>query len=253
MVFKIENTDVAEHIFYGWEETMIWSCLQNVMGCIYGDSVKRPVSAMAMLGDFAFLGGKPDKEVLSYGLGQSKKDVMILVPCGGEWGNLIKECYGMGAKKVVRYAFKKEPDVFEKEKLQKAVALLSDEYTLKMVDEELFWRCKDLDWCKDFTVQYADYEMYKKYGLGALILKNGEIVSGASSYSGYLGGIEIEVDTRADFRRKGLAFACGAKLILECLNRGWYPSWDAQNLWSAALAEKLGYRLDYAYTAYEII
>ena len=159
----------------------------------------------------------------------------------------------MGAKKVVRYAFKKEPDVFEKEKLQKAVALLSDEYTLKMVDEELFWRCKDLDWCKDFTVQYADYEMYKKYGLGALILKNGEIVSGASSYSGYLGGIEIEVDTRADFRRKGLAFACGAKLILECLNRGWYPSWDAQNLWSAALAEKLGYRLDYAYTAYEII
>ena len=86
----------------------------------------------------------------------------------------------------------------------------------------------------------------------AVILKDGEPVSGASSYSGYLGGIEIEIDTREDCRRKGLATACGAKLILECLRKGWYPSWDAQNLWSVALAEKLGYHFSHAYTAYEI-
>ena len=49
-----------------------------------------------------------------------------------------------------------------------------------------------------------------------------------------------ETDTREDHRRKGLAYACGAKLILECLERELYPSWDAQNMWSVALAEKLG-------------
>ena len=65
-------------------------------------------------------------------------------------------------------------------------------------------------------------------------------------------GIEIEIDTREDHRRKGLAYACGAKLILECLKRGLYPSWDAQNKWSVALAEKLGYHFDHEYTAYEI-
>ena len=65
-----------------------------------------------------------------------------------------------------------------------------------------------------------------------------------------MGGIEIE--TREDYRRKGLAYICGAKLILECLKREWYPSWDAQNKWSVSLAEKLGYHFAYEYTAYEV-
>lgn len=52
--------------------------------------------------------------------------------------------------------------------------------------------------------------------------------------------------------RQGLAFACGARLILECLQRGLYPSWDAQNEGSLALARKLGYHFDHAYTAFEI-
>ena len=84
-------------------------------------------------------------------------------------------------------------------------------------------------------------------------MKEGEPVSGASSYSSYAGGIEIEVDTREDCRRKGLAYICAAKLILECLERGWYPSWDAQNKESVALAEKLGYHFDYEYVAYELM
>ena len=83
-------------------------------------------------------------------------------------------------------------------------------------------------------------------------MKGEEIVAGASSYSGYQGGIEIEIDTKEAYRRQGMAYACGARLILECLERGWYPSWDAQNLWSVALAQKLGYHFEHEYTAYEI-
>lgn len=108
------------------------------------------------------------------------------------------------------------------------------------------------EWCKDWVAQYRDYDTYRKYGLGAVILKDGEPVSGASSYSGYIGGIEVEIDTREDHRRRGLTLVCGAKLIVECLERGWYPSWDAQNKWSVSLAEKLGYHFDHEYTAYEV-
>lgn len=82
--------------------------------------------------------------------------------------------------------------------------------------------------------------------------QNGLIVSGASSYSRYLDGIEIEIDTREEYRRKGLAYICGAKLILECLKRNLYPSWDAHNPASIALAEKLGYHFSHAYQAVEI-
>ena len=65
-------------------------------------------------------------------------------------------------------------------------------------------------------------------------------------------GIEIEIGTMEAYRRQGLAQVCGAKLILECMERGLYPSWDAQNRWSVALAQKLGYHFDQAYPAYEI-
>ncbi|MNI84792.1 GNAT acetyltransferase [compost metagenome] len=82
------------------------------------------------------------------------------------------------------------------------------------------------------------------------VLHKGLQVAGASSYSVYNEGIEIEIDTKPEFRNRGLATACGAKLILECLERGLYPGWDAQDLRSVALAEKLGYHMDYPYTTY---
>ncbi len=88
-----------------------------------------------------------------------------------------------------------------------------------LIDEALFSYCKKTFWCRDFVAQYDTYDMFRKYGLGVLILKDGIPVSGASSYSGYLTGIEIEVDTLPEYRRKGLATICGARLILECLKR----------------------------------
>ena len=78
----------------------------------------------------------------------------------------------------------------------------------------------------------------------------GAPVAGAGSYCVYDGGIEIEIDTREDHRRRGLASACGARLILECLDRGLYPSWDAHDLRSVSLAEKLGYRSAGPYKTY---
>ena len=68
----------------------------------------------------------------------------------------------------------------------------------------------------------------------------------------YNEGIEIEVDTVEEERRKGLATAASAALILRCLDEGLYPSWDAQNIISVHLAEKLGYEYDHEYTAYEV-
>ena len=46
------------------------------------------------------------------------------------------------------------------------------------------------------------------------------------------------------------ATAAGAGLILACLDRGWYPSWDAQNKESLGLAEKLGYHFSHEYLVY---
>lgn len=107
-------------------------------------------------------------------------------------------------------------------------------------------------WSEDLCSQYKDFDDYKEAGIGVAAVHYGSLFSGASLYTVYQGGIEIGIDTRPDYRRKGLATACGAKLILECLNKKLYPSWDAHDLRSVALAEKLGCHLDRKYVAFEV-
>lgn len=239
-------------LFKDWEETLIWSCLQNIMGNIYVDNIYCPESAMAMLGDFCFFAGKVNQHLILYKPEDCKQNFMIMVPQNEEWEKMIEKCYKENAHKVVRYAFKKEEDIFDRKKLKQIVENLPSEYQIRKVDASLFMQCKNIDWCKDFVSQYNSYAEYNKYGAGILILHNGIIVSGASSYSGFINGIEIEVDTKEEYRRKGLASVASAALILECLKRGWYPSWDAQNKWSVGLALKLGYKYSHEYVAYEI-
>ena len=53
-----------------------------------------------------------------------------------------------------------------------------------------------------------------------MVLWEGMPVAGASSYSVYREGIEIEVQTLPAHRQKGLARAASAALILECLRQG---------------------------------
>lgn len=238
----------AAEIFGDWKETLIWSCLQGVMGEVHtnGDS------AMAILGDFAFYAGTPSEKLVCFKPDSCQQDFIIMIPQNDEWAELIEKCYGEKAKKVTRYAIKKEKDVFDKEKLQQVTEQLPKGYELRLLEEDAFKQCKENKWANDLVSQFKDYETYKKLGMGAVILKDGKLVAGASSYSRYNEGIEIEIDTKKDHRRKGLAYICGAKLILECLERDLYPSWDAQNMWSVGLAEKLGYHYSHSYTAYEV-
>lgn len=105
----------------------------------------------------------------------------------------------------------------------------------------------------DFVSAFESKEKYLQIGRGMVILKDGQIVSGASSYTRYKEGIEIEVDTIEAERRKHLATIACSALILNCLEEGLYPSWDAQNINSVRLAEKLGYEFDHEYVAYEVV
>lgn len=252
MVYEITDTRNVSSLFGKWEETLIWSCLQGVMGKIYADDLNNPTAAMAMIGDFTFFAGKPNIELVSYKPDWCIQNFMIMIPQNESWKNLIIDFYGKKATFISRYAIKKEPDIFDKKKLEKAVASLPEQYILSMIDERLYQMCKAESWSADLVSQFPNYENYCKLGLGAVICKENIIISGASSYSRYKEGIEIEIDTREEYRRKGFAYVCGAKLILECLKRNLYPSWDAHNKGSVALAEKLGYHYSHTYTAIEI-
>ena len=252
MLYEITDTSKAAALVGSWEETLIWSCLQGIMGKLYGDDPAAPTSAMAMIGDFTFFAGKPDIECVSCKPDWCNRNFMIMVPQTRRWTDMILHVYGDKAAVISRYATKKEPHTFHKETLEAAVASLPEGCRLSMIDEPLYRQCKSEKWSADLVSQFPDYDTYRKLGIGAVITRGNTILSGASSYSRYKEGIEIEIDTREEYRRRGLAYICGAKLILECLKRNLYPSWDAHNKGSLALAEKLGYQYSHTYTAIEI-
>ena len=122
MIYEIINTASVSSLFAQWEETLIWSCLQGTMGKIYADDLNNPTAAMAIIGDFTFFAGKPNIEIVSYKPNWCTQNFMIMVPQNENWQNTITHFYGEKAKIVSRYATKKEPDIFDKEKLQKAIA-----------------------------------------------------------------------------------------------------------------------------------
>jgi len=251
-IYKVKNKETIELLFENWHETFIWSCLQNCMGDAYSDDPTQPRSAQIVAGDFCVLAGKVNNELIRNRQPYSQHDFIIMVPQDEQWAAAIEAIFGEKATPRMRYAIKKEPDVFDKAKLQGFVSAIPDGYELRLIDKALYEDARRTQWSADLCWNFPTYADYEKNGLGVVVLKDGEIVSGASSYIFYRSGIEIEIDTREDERRKGLATICGARLILECLERGLYPSWDAHNRESLALAEKLGYHFDKEYLAYEV-
>lgn len=243
-------------LFAGWEESLIWSCLQGYMGEAWADDRERPQAARILLADFCYFVGEANRELVTEQIKTHSREFVIMVPpmdeTGEAWAKEIEAAYGECCKRVERYAIKKEPGIFDKEKLKQIVASLDPAYEVKLIDEDVFRQTREEEWSKDFTSQYADYEEYHKRGLGVAVVYQGRLVAGASSYTVYRDGIEIEIGTKEEYRRRGFAAVCGAKIILECMDRGLYPSWDAQNKWSVALAEKLGYHFDRTYPAYEV-
>lgn len=242
-----------EPFFAGSQETMIWSCLQGCMGEAWVDDAQSPTAVQIITADFSFFAGdstSPQAAELVCNKGGRHHDYLIMVPSDEAWERLIEQQHGDRQKRLTRYAIKKEGDIFDRQRLATFADALPPGYTLRPIDRELCTLCAEEDWSADLCGWYADYEDFAAHGMGFAVLHGDELVAGVSAYTWYREGIEIEIDTKKEYRRQGLATACASKLILTCLEKGLYPSWDAHNLGSVGLAEKLGYHFDKEYTAY---
>ena len=246
-VYQVQDNKTIAHLFEGWEETMIYSYLQGYMGEAYTTNLDEPKNAMIKVGDLCFFAGMVDESLLYF----VKDFISILVPKDKCWEKKIEEVLPM-AKKRKRYATKKDNTTFNKQHLKEIVSKLSAEYTIQSIDMEIYQQLKKEPWAGDLYTNFKDYTDFMNNGMGVVVLHQGKVVTRASSYTVYKNGIEIQIDTVKEYQRKGLGLICAAKLILECMDRNIYPSWDAHNLGSLALSKKLGYQFDKEYVAYEI-
>lgn len=250
MIARLENAAVAAPLFSACDDALAWSCLQGIMGAVIADDEHLPASAAAVLGDFMILAGKPDAELLDLEHLPVCARPSILVPRAAGWADAIERRLGPRARRFERYATVKDPGAFDRRALERLAADTPQGVSLRPIDETLYRACLAEGWSRDLVSQFPSHERFEELAVGIAAVEDDRVVSGASTYARYRAGIEIEVDTRPDRRRRGLARAAAAALILACLDRGLYPGWDAHTAASLALARQLGYRPSHAYAAY---
>lgn len=251
MVYKVENKDRKKlyPIFKNMSDTLILSYIEGHMGeAYYVDDFK---VALIYVNPFVFLAGDINSDNIEELL-KTIPDQSLLVVENEEFEKLIEERFKDKANKFKRYAFVRDINNFNYDYIKGCINKLSKDYVLKRIDEEVLENESFCNLSEDFIINFKSKEDFLKRGLGYVVLKDNEVISGATSFSIYDEGIEIEIDTHKDYRQKGLATIIAAKLIIECLDKGIYPNWDAANLTSVALAKKLGYVLHEEYDTYYI-
>ena len=248
---SIEERHKVSKIFDKMEDTMIQSYIEGYMGRAWVDNVENPTVAQILVGVFVFFAGDYNKEE-AYELIKNIPNEALIIVEDYRWGNLIENIHKGYACKVKRYAFERNLKNLKVEELRKNIKRLPEGYEIRKIDEEIAYSQSLQELTVDFTSQFDSINDYLQKGIGYCIIHNGNVVSGASSYNVYHNGIEIEIDTLPGYRRKGLAKSVASALILYCIENNIYPNWDAANLESVALAEKLGYVMKKVYDAYYV-
>lgn len=241
--FREEKTDVP-----------LWSCIEGKMGRAWVDNKEKPTAAIVVVGDFCYLLGCILSDKTEFDIDQllEKCRRKVIVADDSSWISFIESHYPNHLKRFSRYSIKKELDVFQKNILNDYIDAVNSEFQICRIDESLYFKVLEDNFMADCCSNYTSLEEFLEHGIGYAIVKNGEVISAASSYSYCEDSIEITIGTKEEYRRRGLAQAVASRLILECVEKNIYPRWDAANKESVALAEKLGYRLDKEYEVYSI-
>lgn len=232
---------------------LLWFLEDNPSCSAWVDDIDQPEEAIIIAADFCYLLGKvkhPDEieQIL-----ETNAQYKVIIPCGTQWVTYLNEFLSEKVRCYKRYAIKYEPDVFNKNHLKQLIEKVTPEYEVKPIDEETYKKVLNIDWAADGCCFFRSYEDFNKNGLGYVAFKDGQLICIASSYNTYKSTIGVTIGTLEEYRRKGIAAACAASLILECLKRGIYPAWEAANMASVALAEKLGYHFDKEFDVYSLI
>ncbi|PEX82251.1 GNAT family N-acetyltransferase, partial [Bacillus cereus] len=203
-------------MFEDFNNVILLSYLQGHMGTAWVNDLEKPTVAQITVGIFTFYAGnsnaKETEELL-----RNIPDRILVIVNSDEWKKRLEAFHGRKIDKFLRYKFKRNAEVFDHSKLQSFILTLPKGYELRRIDEHIANKPSLHKLSKDFTSQFQSIEDYINRGIGYSILYNREVVCGASSYSIYDEGIEIEVAADHNHRRKGLATVVSAALILDCL------------------------------------
>ena len=224
----------------------LWEAGLDGTGYAWADAPVNPRAAVMAVGDFLLCGGEAETALLRAAVASARKPWLVYAP--GRW---LQALEGVAPFRLTeRQAF--QPDVQPQDgHLRGLLAKLPEGLTLQELSGPWIPWCRMQAWSLDFVSQFTDGD-FAAEGLGMLVMREGQPVSGAASYVRYPGGLEVQVTTREDCGGRGYATLAAAALILRAHALGLAATWDAANPVSARIAEKLGYRPADRYSVAEL-
>ena len=206
-------------------------------------------------GKFAYLDGitprGPEKSALYKAL-WTEGGSARMVRGDPRWHRWIEDMFPGRFRTVTRFRLEGDETTFDEERLKNAVAGFPEGFTLQPFDEETMVKAAAEEWSSDFVNGLSDPRRAAEEGTCFAALQDGMIVSGCTGCILSPELMEVEIITRKGYRKRGMATASAASVILACLEKGIRPEWDASSLFTVMLAEKQGFRCRREYQVYEI-
>lgn len=160
-----------------------------------------------------------------------------------EWLELIARCY---PKSVF---IKRDSMIFDgliPDKYDKIISSLPSDYEIQKIDAN-YANIIAESWCSRLLIGYNSIYEFDKYGIGYCIIKDGFVVSGATSLLRTASGAELQIMTHHRFEHKNFAKISCINFILHCINKNTLPFWEAANATSRHIAESLNFHLNFTY------
>ncbi len=230
------------------------SVLDGAMGEAFTDSLENPHVAILEVPalKLSILGGDARHPLAAECVAKLPIPRLVMIR-SKEWEQLLNGTHRGRLLRISRYACTSES--LDLAHLKQLKSQLADDYRLERIDAGLAAELAS-DRCAFAAEHMQNFDSpddFVERGFGFCILHQGEIVSAATTYAICDRGIEIQIDTRKDHRRRGLALSAGAQLLIHSLERNLDPNWDADNQASVKLAKKLGYTPIGTYPIYVLV
>lgn len=246
------NIEIVTHAFtQNPHVDLSFDCyLEGTAGRVMVDDAENPTAFRLEQGSFWYYAGDATGAAAKQ-LMKEMPPYTFLMPSPPEWIELAKSIFGRNLTQNQRFSFSGDDlskphlvSILELSRFAGELQRIDAAMAQKFIDEKVY--LFDIPGFRSAT------DFYER-GLGYCLFIHDRVVAGAYSAQACSKGIEVSIYVEDRHRQRGIATALAARLVLDCLQRGWIADWDAANPESCKLAQKLGYRLTGEYTGYFLV
>lgn len=224
----------------------IAAVLEGRMGSAMADDPARPRAAFAALGAFVVFGGDPEAPGVDALIAAAPAwQCVCETPA---WFARVANNLPPGYEPHTRWHF--SPDTLRPERLARLRVPGDPATRVAPASGAVRAAYAESGLAAQFEENFGSLDAFLREGFGVVALRDGAVIGHAGTYAVCSFGMEVQIEVLPAHRGQGVATALAAELLLESIRRGLEPHWDAENAVSSRLAQRLGYRLERAYTVH---